>query len=210
MSRLVPWILFGLLFPPVSESRAQAPDSQSAPVSEFAEPLRPGDVVRLRIWREPDLSGDFPVDESGQVVLPRLGPVSVMAVSRDSLRRSLLVAYATYLKNPSIEVVLLRRVNVLGAVRNPGLYPVDPTMTVADALALAGGPSPDGKRDRVELLRGGNRLIVRLDPAARLGNTPVRSGDQLYVPQRSWISRNQPLVIGTFTALAALAVRIAQ
>jgi polysaccharide export outer membrane protein len=163
----------------------------------------------LRIWREPDLSGDFQVNESGQVVLPKLGSVAVEAISRDSLRRSLLAAYATYLRNPSIDVVLLRRVNVLGAVRNPGLYPVEPTMTVADAVALAGGPSPDGKRDRIDLVRGGDKLMVRLDPATRLGDTPIRSGDQLYVPQRSWVSRNQGLVIGTVTALTALAVRIA-
>jgi protein involved in polysaccharide export with SLBB domain len=209
MSSLTRWLPLALLLGLASEARAQAPDHQSAPASEFAEPLRPGDVVRLRIWREPDLSGDFSVDESGQVVLPRLGPVSIMAISRDSLRRALVSAYATYLKNPSIEVVLLRRVNVLGAVQKPGLYPVDPTMTVADAVALAGGATPEGKRDRVELLRGGNRVTVKLDPGTRLGETPIRSGDQLYVPQRSWLSRNQGIVIGTVTAFAALAVRLA-
>lgn len=209
MGRLACWILVALLFPFASESRAQGADRQGAPAGEFTEPLRPGDVVRLRIWREPDLSGDFPVDESGQVVLPRLGPVSVMAISRDSLRRSLLASYTTYLKNPSIEVILLRRVNVLGAVKNPGLYPVDPTMTVADALALAGGASADGRRDRVELLRGGDKVVVKLDPGARLGDTPIRSGDQLYVPERSWFSRNQGIVIGTVSAFAALALRLA-
>ena len=209
MGRLACWILVALLFPFVSESRAQGADRQGAATGEFSEPLRPGDVVRLRIWREPDLSGDFPVDESGQVVLPRLGPVSVMAISRDSLRRSLLAAYTTYLKNPSIEVMLLRRINVLGAVKNPGLYPVDPTMTVADALALAGGASADGRRDRVELLRGGEKVVVKLDPGARLGDTPIRSGDQLYVPERSWFSRNQGIVIGTVSAFAALAIRLA-
>lgn len=199
----------GLLLSPVSESRAQTPTGQSASAAEFSEPLRPGDVIRLRIWREPDLSGEFPVDESGQAVLPLVGPVSVVGLSRDSLRRSLLSSYTEYLKNPSIEVILLRRVNVMGAVRNPGLYPVDPTMTVADALALAGGPSPEGKRDRVELLRGSERLVVRLDPAARLGDTPLRSGDQLYVPSRSWISRNPGVVVGTATFLTALIVRLA-
>jgi protein involved in polysaccharide export with SLBB domain len=209
VSLVAGWFLAGLLLFLGSEARAQTPTAASVPAGEFAEPLRPGDVVRLRVWREPDLSGDFPVDESGQVVLPMLGPVSVLAISRDSLRRALLSSYATYLKNPSIEVVLLRRVNVLGAVRNPGLYPVDPTMTVADALALAGGPSPDGKRDRIELLRGGDRVVVKLEPTARLGDTPIRSGDQLFVPERSWISRNQGVLIGTATALTALILRIA-
>jgi protein involved in polysaccharide export with SLBB domain len=210
MSRLVCWIAVGLLAVSlVPEPRAQAPAGQNAATSESPEPLRPGDLVRLRIWREPDLSGDFQVDESGHVVLPKLGPVAVDMMSRDSLRRSLLAAYAAYLRNPSIDVILLRRVNVGGAVKNPGLYPVDPTMTIADALALAGGATGDGRRDRVDLIRGGDKLMVKLDPATRLGATPIRSGDQLYVPLRSWISRNQGLVIGTVTAITALTVRIA-
>src|SRR5436853_3772784 len=61
MLSLVRWGLFVLLLPLTSESRAQAPDHQSPAASEFAEPLRPGDVIRLQIWREPDLSGDFTV-----------------------------------------------------------------------------------------------------------------------------------------------------
>jgi protein involved in polysaccharide export with SLBB domain len=210
VSRLVCWLAVALLaMSLVPGSRAQAPAGQSAAASESPEPLRPGDVVRLRIWREPDLSGDFSVDESGHVVLPKLGPVAVDVMSRDSLRRSLLASYAAYLRNPSIDVVLLRRVNVGGAVKNPGLYSVDPTMTIADALALAGGATGEGRRDRVDLIRGGDKLLVKLDPATRLGATPIRSGDQLYVPQRGWISRNQGLVIGTVTAITALAVRIA-
>src|SRR5215216_201072 len=100
MSLLVRGILLALVLALASEAAAQASAHQSVPASEFAEPLRPGDVVRLRIWREPDLSGDFSVDESGQVVLPRLGSLSVMGISRDSLRRALVSAYATYLKNP--------------------------------------------------------------------------------------------------------------
>ena len=77
-------------------------------------------------------------------------------------------------------------------------------MTVADALALAGGASPDGKRDEVELRRGGERLLVTLESGARLGDTPIESGDQLYVPQRGWLSRNPGLVIGTAAAFALL------
>src|SRR5271163_4739261 len=47
--------------------------------------LLPGDVVRLRIWREPDLSGDFPVDEHGTAVFPKIGPTPVAQVTTDSL-----------------------------------------------------------------------------------------------------------------------------
>ncbi len=160
---------------------------------------RPGDVVRLRIWREPDLSGDFPIDETGVVVFPRIGPVQVTSESPASLRTKLIGAYRPYLAHSAIDVTLLRRVQVLGAVRNPGLYPVDPTMTIADALAVAGGATPQGNPAKLELVRQGKKLSVDLSPGTRIADSPIRSGDQLYVPERSWISRN-PIVVGSAIA----------
>lgn len=164
--------------------------------SDSAPALRPGDAIRLRIWREPDLSGEFPVDESGVVVLPKIGPKRVIDQHPDSLREWLIRSYAAYLKNPSIEVQVLRRIQVLGAVKNPGLYPVDPTLTVADALALAGGVTPDGQTNKVELRRHGEPVSGQLTGRQLIGNSPIQSGDQLFVPQRSWFSRNPGIIIG--------------
>jgi polysaccharide export outer membrane protein len=162
-------------------------------------------MVRLKIWREPDLSGDYAVDESGQVVFPKIGPLTVTRISADSLKSLLITTYATYLRNPSVEVTLLRRVNVLGAVRNPGLYQVDPTMTLVDVLAMAGGRTPDGQKDRVDLLRQGEPEPLHLRVESRVGDA-VHSGDQLIVPERSWTSRNSTaLVAAVITSVAIVA-----
>src|SRR5919199_758162 len=120
--------------------------------------ILPGDVVRVRIWREPDLSGDFPIDESGEVVLPRIGPVKATSETPQSLKAKLYSEYQKYLAQTSIDVTVLRRVQVLGAVRNPGLYPLDATMTISDAVAMAGGVTSDGNDKKVELVRGGKKL----------------------------------------------------
>lgn len=164
--------------------------------------LRPGDRVRLKVWREPDLSGDFDVHEDGIVVFPKVGRLDVQQISTDSLKSLLLTRFAVSLRSPSVEVTVLRRVNVLGSVRNPGLYYLDPTTTVADALALAGGVSPEGQQDRFELLRGGKRLPVELSSDSRLADSPLQPGDQLRIPQRSWLSRNTGLVAATLTSAA--------
>lgn len=179
--------------------------AQTPSASEPPGALRPGDVVRLKIWREPDFSGDYPVDETGTVVFPRLGPVRVASVTADSLKASLVRSYAAYLVNPSIEVTALRRVKVLGAVKSPGLYQVDPTMSVADALALAGGVAGDGRGDHVELVRNGARLQTDIRSDTRLADTPIRSGDQLYVPQRGWLSRNAGVVAAGISAIGLVA-----
>jgi protein involved in polysaccharide export with SLBB domain len=175
---------------------------------QAVDPLRPGDVVRLRIWREPDMSGDFAVDESGMVVLPRVGPVRVTGEAPEKLRARLVSAFEAFLQHSSIEVKLLRRVQVLGAVRNPGLYPVDATMTVADALALAGGTTSDGHPHRVELIRGGKRVPVEITAQTPISATSIRSGDQLFVPERSWLSRNTGLVTAGITGGVSLIIAL--
>ncbi|HEX6911883.1 MAG TPA: polysaccharide biosynthesis/export family protein [Longimicrobium sp.] len=193
-------------------AQAPTPDApQAAQAGADGDALRPGDLVRVRIWREPDLSGDFAVDGDGVVVFPKLGPRPVTHASAAALRDRLVAEYGEYLAHPSIEVTLLRRLQVLGAVRSPGLYPVDGTMTITDVLALAGGATPSGDPRRVELIRGGTRVTARLDVNGRVAGSPVRSGDQIYVPERSWLSRNTgvaaALASTTVTVLLALLTR---
>jgi polysaccharide export outer membrane protein len=175
--------------------RAQAQVSSPAAKADTGEIVRPGDLIRLKIWREPDMSGDIAVDERGVATLPRLGALQVGDLPADSLKRMLITSYSKYLRDPAIDITVLRRITVLGAVRTPNVYHVEPTMTVADALALAGGAAPEGKVDQVELRRN-HGAPLKLTRGTKLSDTPIRSGDELFVPQRSWFSRNAGLVFG--------------
>lgn len=187
--------------PPAPAQLAASVRSQAADTSAA---LRPGDLIRLRIWREPDFSGDFPVDEGGVVMLPRLGALDVTSEPPDSLKARLVREYRTFLNHSSIDVVFLRRVQIVGAVQKPGLYHVDPSMTVADALALAGGVLPGGRPDRVEIMREGGKLPGTISGRMVISHSPVRSGDQLYVPERSWVSRNPGLIVAGISAVSTL------
>ena len=194
----------------LANSRASAAQTipSIAPASPTGSLLRPGDVVRLRIWREPDLSGEFAVDETGVATFPKLGPFNVLDYSPESLKQKLLENYAEYLRNPSVEVTVLRRINIFGAVQKPGLYPVDPTMTIADALAIAGGATPMGDHHKVELIRGGDRITERLPSTTKIGETPLRSGDQIFVPERNFIVRNAGLVATAVSVSASLFIAL--
>lgn len=172
--------------------------------SAGARQLRPGDVVRLRIWREPDMSGEFTVDEAGVVVFPRVGEYSVLEDTPESLSERLQADYRRYLVNPSIEVTVLRRVRIMGAVNRPGLFPVDPTITVADALAMAGGATPLGDPDKLQVLRNGSRIDVDVSQDTRIADSPIQSGDQLWVPERSWFARNTGIVAAAITGAVTL------
>jgi polysaccharide export outer membrane protein len=204
-SLLVTGAFVALVSPALAAATAQEPAAPTAGVNPV---IQPGDKVRLRIWREPDLSGEFVVDESGIVVFPRLGRLEVRQLSADSLRALLVAHYSSSLRDPAVEVTVLRRVSVLGAVRNPGLYYVDPTITVAGVLALAGGVSPEGNQNRFDLLRGGERLQVRLSEQSGLADSSIEPGDQLWVPERSWLSRNTWLLSASVTAVAIVVAAI--
>ena len=185
-----------------------AQEASIRPGREANPVLQPGDLVRLKIWREPDLSGDFRVDEKGVTTFPAIGPLPVSRVSTDSLKSLLLSSYDLFLENPSVEVIVLRRINVLGEVKSPGLYDADPTMTVAHVVAMAGGVTSDGNPKKIELLRQGQRLSAKLSPQSRLADSPLRSGDEICVQQRSWFARNGTVVAASITAVALIATAV--
>lgn len=170
--------------------------------------LRPGDVVRLAVWREDAFSGDFTVDRSGRVVLPRLGAVEVAGIPTVELREQILEGLGRYLRNPSIDVIFLRRIAIHGAVMRAGLYPVDPTMTVLDALALAGGARHDGRLDRIRLIREGEEVMTVPTTGMQMDELRIRSGDQLMVPEQTWFRRNNTLIATGISAAASLAIAL--
>lgn len=170
-----------------------------------SDALLPGDVVRVAISGEATLTGDYAVDASGTVSLPLIGTRSVTGVPAERLRQDVLDAYNAQFRNQSIQVTVLRRIRVLGAVQNPGLYHADPTMTVADVVALAGGPTEQGRLDEARVVRNGQEMKARLDGAVGM---QLESGDQILVPERSWFTRNTTWVIGLAMSTVAIITRI--
>lgn len=170
--------------------------------------LRPGDAIKLTIWLEPEMSGEILVQEDGRAVFPRLGPLPVAGRDIDSLKREIIEEYGKTLLNPSIEIIVIRRVTISGEVRTPGVFRVDPSMTLTEALALAGGPSPGARRDRIILVRDGQSHTIKLDRAMTMDDLAVRSGDQIYVPQRTWLARNWGVTLTTVTTVVGLTLTL--
>ncbi len=170
--------------------------------------LVPGDAVQVTVFGEEELTGEYPVDQNGVVVFPLLGERRVLGMAADSLEQVLVQDYREFLTDPAINVTVLRRVSVLGEVREPGLYPVDLTMSLNEALALAGGVSPNGNLNDIRLIRGTEVMLRDMEAGVPLTATPVQSGDQIFVGQRSWLSRNMALVTTLITVSASLTIAL--
>lgn len=186
------------------------PRLSHAQADTAAVTLNPGDLVRVQIWREEDLSGEFLVDESGMVTLPLIGEKRVAGIPIRRLRTELLEAYRVHLRNASINITPLRRINVLGEVARPGLYPVDPTVSLAGVVALAGGATSTGDIRKIRIVRDGTVLMERAGAAETLNTLELRSGDQIFVDRRGWFDRNSTFVVSALLSITGIVISLAR
>ena len=85
---------------------------------------------------------------------------------------------------------------------------MDPTVTIADALAMAGGVTTIGNPDNIQILRDGQELTTGVSQRTRIAESPMQSGDQIYVPERGIFSRNTGLYTTLFSAAITLTVAL--
>ncbi len=203
--RLLRWLaLLGLAASPLA---GQQPPSPTPPVGSTQD-LRPGDVLKIVVWGQVEYSGDYQIDERGVLEYPVIGELDVRDLTVAQLRDRIRQGLETIFNRPFVTVRPQFRMAVLGKVERPGLYVVDPTLSVLDVVALAGGPSASGNLNRVKLLRGGEELRLGLEGGIRgrtLQEIGVRSGDQIIVPRR-FLSREDVILI---LQVAQIAVSVA-
>jgi len=187
---------------------AAAQNPPSAPDSLRVIAVRPGDVVKIVVWGHEELSGEFPVDENFDLFYPIVGAINVRELTVRQLRDRLNHELESLFQHPFIVVVPLFRIAVLGEVMRPSLYSIDPTMTVYDVIALAGGPTRDANQRRIQLVRNGEETRLTLDaPAigrATLRDLGVRSGDHIVLPRKRFTKEDLGLLLqmATFALVA--------
>ena len=171
--------------------------------------LMPGDILRVVVWREPDLSGDFQVDQDGTLVLPLLGKLLGSDRAWDTVKDNLMQDYLRDLRNPSIELTPFRSVYVLGEVNLPGRYNVHPTNdNLAGAVSLASGVTPDGDVTNMRIVRDGVIILDGIAGEQRLSELGIRSGDQLFIGRRGWLDRNSTFIASAVLSFTGILVAI--
>lgn len=174
--------------------------------------LRPGDIVRITVWGQEAYSGQFEVDEHGMLAYPGIGDIQTGDLTVTQLREQIRKGLETIFNSPFVTVSPQFRVAVLGTVQRPGLYTVDPTLSVLDVVALAGGPATGGDLNGVRLLRGGEQTRLRLEGGIKghtLEEIGVRSGDQIMVPHK-FLSRDNVFLFLQIVQIAVSAAVLAK
>jgi polysaccharide biosynthesis/export protein len=181
MKRVAPLTII-LLF--ASACAGGSPVSAPSVTSNESYRLGVGDHLKIDVYNEPKLSGEFVIDGDGKLAFPLVGRVDAGNETLSEFSESLTHVLANgYLLNPniSVQVVGFRSVYVLGEVSHPGQYPFAEHMTVYTLVAQAGGFTYRASRREIALRRDGDsdEHKVRINAA-----TAVRPGDTIRILER--------------------------
>lgn len=157
--------------------------------------LAAGDSITISVFGRPELTSTVYVSDGGTIDVPLAGSIPVFGLSPAVAAERVATAYreGEYLIDPQVNVVLAglrsQQISILGEVARPGRFPIDTRTTILDALAQAGGVTPQGE-ERAFILRrregGVDRFEVDLRDLFALGTGQVvdlRAGDTVMVPK---------------------------
>ena len=123
--------------------------------------LGTGDKVRITVFGEQSLNGEYPVGPDGTIALPLIGNVPARGLSASELQTSIVTKLSpAYILDPrvSIDVVNFRPFYILGEVSRPGFYPYADSLSVAQAVAIAGGYSYRANTKKVFVRHAGESV----------------------------------------------------
>jgi polysaccharide export outer membrane protein len=178
-----------------AQAQAAAPQSQVAAAQRTEYVLGSGDVVRITVFQNPDLTLETRLSESGQVSYPLLGQINLGGLSVGQAERRIAdgLRSGNFVKQPQVNILVVQvrgnQVSVLGNVNRPGRYPLELADTrLTDILAAAGGISQNGG-DIVTVVgtRNGRPFRTEVDlpgafqAAQRTNDMVLANGDVIYV-----------------------------
>jgi polysaccharide export outer membrane protein len=160
--------------------------------------VAPGDQLEITVANVPDVSRTLTVRPDGYISLPKVGDVLVSGLSVPEARAVIAQRFAQRLTDPDVSIAIANprpeTAFVMGEVGRPSAVPVREARTVAQALALAGGPTRAASINGVALIRlddSGRLVATLLDNGGmgatgsylRMQATPLRNGDIILVPE---------------------------
>lgn len=175
-------LILGLLTVSLMVSNSSVLLAQNADLVEGTYQIKPGDVLSLDVWNEPDFSLEqVRVRPDGFISVPVIGEVDVGNKTVAESQRAVANRLQQYLRDaPNVVVGLLatagNQIFVLGKVQRPGAFPLAGPTDVAQALALAGGINQFAAANKIKVLRRDDKGVQR---SFKFRYGDVRDGDRL-------------------------------
>jgi len=162
----------------------------AAPVDPKAYIIGAEDVISIRVWREPENSGQFTVRPDGKISVPLIGEVQAAGLTPEKLSASIAEGLEKVMVHPEVTVgvekVNSKKYYIQGEVNRPGAYPLVIDTTVLEALVNAGGFREFANTKKIVILRGTTRLKFNYKEVTHgkkmEQNVLLKPGDQIIVP----------------------------
>ncbi len=183
---------------------AERPAEEAKPVEEPAEAKSPGaapvdpktyiigneDVLSVRVWREPELSGFYTVRPDGKISMPLAGEVDAAGKTPDGFKDNVLKALSEFMNRPEVTVEVSRvnskRYFISGEVNRPGSYALVTPVTILEALSNAGGLREFANRKKIVVMRGQERIKFNYAEVIKgknmEQNIALQPGDHIIIP----------------------------
>src|SRR5216684_2792337 len=146
--------------------------------------LQAGEKIRVNVYGEASLSGDYQIDPSGFISLPLAGTMKAAGLTQAELEQALSKKFRSeYLKNPKVTVTIveLRPFYIIGEIEKPGAYSYTSGLNVLSAIALAGGTTYRASKSTILIQHPGESGLREYKLTS---SVPILPGDIIRVPQR--------------------------
>jgi polysaccharide export outer membrane protein len=161
MTGLIGWVaLTGAMWAQTSTGVKNAPQPLSAGAASAHDNtyvIGEADVLSINVWKEADISRSVPVRSDGRISLPLAGDIQAAGQTPLQLEQQIASKLKNYIAEPEVTVMVQQsnsqKFNILGQVAKPGSFPLNNSMTVLDAIALAGGFRDFAKQKSIYVLR---------------------------------------------------------
>ncbi|TVR60855.1 MAG: hypothetical protein EA422_13405 [Gemmatimonadales bacterium] len=179
------------------------------PPTDTPEFLRPGDVVRVQVWRQEEFSGEFFITDDGRIAHPLYRRIYAVRRPVSEVEDSIRLFLSEFEAEPNFVIEGFFQVAVGGQVRQPDIHTLRPGTTVVEAVARAGGVTEQGSLDRVILRRDAAEYRLDLtDTSGEARRLTIRSGDELVVERRRSTFRDYVLPAISVAGSIASIVRL--
>jgi polysaccharide export outer membrane protein len=159
------------------------------PVDPKSYRVGPEDVIAVRVWREPELSGQFVVRPDGRITLPLAGELNVSELTPEQVQAKVIELYSKFVNKPEVGVSLSRvgskKYYLVGQVARAGMMPLVVPTTILEAINAAGGFQEFANKKKVTILRGTKILRFNYEEVINgkkmEQNILVENGDHIIV-----------------------------
>ena len=170
------------------------PPPESRPEIADVFIIGPDDLLKIHVWKQPNISVTVPVRSDGKITVPLIKDIQAAGRTPDSLSLEIAAKLKKYIEEPTVTVIVEAinslKVSISGNVNSPGIYKIGGAISMTEAISLAGGLSELASDEQIRIVRkiqNGEENIYQIDYSAVINgdiknNISIYPGDSVIVP----------------------------